>query len=413
VIVMPLKKMRAAVFAPRIPFRAVALALALCSGASLVHADGVRAEIGNPLKQAGDLIRAGKGKEALAKVREADGVSGKTPAEQLMIDRMRAAAAQRAGDHAEAVRALEAIHPKTSGAEAGQIAEQIAASYAQLKNVPKANEWVSKAQQAGNNGATLKQLQSYLQGASGDYAAIAKDTAAAVEAATAAGKKPEEADLLRLADAYQRTGNSSGQALALEKLLFNYPKKDYWSAYLNRLPRKAGVSERLAFDVWRLKLETGNVTKTDDYMELAQLAIQAGLPSEGRKIVERGFASKALGTGAEADRHKRLKDLAIKREEEAKANIANQAKEAAEQKTGDDLVKVGYAMATLGNVDEGLKLIEQGIAKGGLKKPEDAKLRLGMAQMQKNRAKGIATLRSVSGNDGAADVARLWTLIGG
>jgi hypothetical protein len=148
-------------------------------------------------------------------------------------------------------------------------------------------------------------------------------------------------------------------------------------------------------------------------MELAQLAIQAGLPAEGRKIVERGFASKALGTGAEADRHKRLKDLAVKREEEAKSNIANQAKEAAEQKNGDDLVKVGFAMASLGNVDEGLKLIEQGIAKGGLKKPEDAKLRLGMAQMQKNRAKGVATLRSVSGNDGAADIARLWTLIGG
>ena len=397
----------------RSPLTAWALAVALCCGAAAVQAQGVRAEIGNPLKQAGDLIKAGKGKEALAKVREADGVSGKTPAEQLMIDRMRAAAAQRAGDHAEAARALEAIHPKTSGAEAGQIAEQIASAYAQMKNVPKANEWVAKAQQGGNTSPTLKQLQSYLQGASGDYAAIAKDAAAAVDAATAAGKKPDEADLLRLADAYQRTGNSSGQAMALEKLLFNYPKKDYWSAYLNRLPRKAGFSERFALDVWRLKLETGNVTKTDDYMELAQLAIQAGLPAEGRKIVERGFAAKALGTGAEADRHKRLKDLAVKRETEAKANIANQAKEAAEQKTGDDLVKVGYAMTSLGDVDAGLKLIEQGIAKGGLKKPEDAKLRLGMAQMQKNRAKGIATLRSVGGNDGAADVARLWTLIGG
>jgi len=51
----------------------MAVALALCSGASVVHADGVRAEIGNPLKQAGDLIKAGKGKEALAKVLEREG----------------------------------------------------------------------------------------------------------------------------------------------------------------------------------------------------------------------------------------------------------------------------------------------------------------------------------------------------
>ena len=118
---MSFKHMRADLTVTRLaPLKVLAMsfALALALGSLNAQAQGVRAEIGNPLKQAGDLIKAGKGKEALAKVREADGVSGKTPAEQLMIDRMRAAAAQRAGDHAEAVRALEAIHPKTSGAEA-------------------------------------------------------------------------------------------------------------------------------------------------------------------------------------------------------------------------------------------------------------------------------------------------------
>ena len=60
-------------------------------------------------------------------------------------------------------------------------------------------------------------------------------------------------------------------------------------------------------------------------------------------------------------------------------------------------------------------MVQQGIAKGGLKQPEDAKLRLGMAQMQaaKTRPAGLQTLRSVKGNDGVAEVARLWTLIGG
>ena len=58
--------------------------------------------------------------------------------------------------------------------------------------------------------------------------------------------------------------------------------------------------------------------------------------------------------------------------------------------------------------------IEQGIAKGGLKRPEDAKLRLGMAQQQSSRAKVKAaqTLRSVQGNDGSADIARLWLVLG-
>ena len=395
------------------PWFLAAVVAAISFGVSThAVAQGVRAEIGRPLQQAAELIKAGKGREALAKVREAEAVEGKSGAEQLTIDRMKAAAAQRAGEHAVAVQALEAVHPKTSGAEAGQIAEQIAFAYSQLKNNAKASEWIGKAQQAGNNSASLKQLQSYLQGASGDYAAIAKDAAAAVAAAEAAGRKPEESDLLRLADAYQRTGNSAGQAATLEKLLFAYPgKKTYWDAYLARLSRRSGF-ERFTLDVMRLRLETGSLTKTEDFVEMAQLALQAGLPAEGRRIVERGYAAKALGSGPEAERHKRLKDLAVKREEESRAAIANQAREAAEQKTGDDLVKVGYAQASLGNVDEGVKLIEQGIAKGGLKRPEEAKLRLGMAQLQKNRAKALSVLRSVGGNDGSAEIARLWTLVG-
>jgi len=393
-----------------LPSLLLAAAAAFSVGAS---AQGMRPEIGKPLQQAAEYIKTGKGREALAKVREAEAVPNRTPAEQLTIDRMKAAAAQRAGDNATAVQALEAIHPKTSGAEAGQIAEQIASAYAQLKNVPKAQEWAGKAQQAGNNSATLKQLQSYLQGASGDYTAIAKDAGAAVAAAEQAGRRPEEGELLRLADAQQRTGNTAGQVATLEKLLANYPKKDYWNAYLGRLPRKPNFGDRFGLDVLRLRLANGVLSKGEDFMEMAQLSMQVGLPAEGLRIVEQGFKSGALGTGAEADRHKRLRDLAAKKTEESKAAIAGQASEAAAQKTGDDLVKVGYAYVTLGEADKGIALIEQGIAKGGLKRPEDAKLRLGMALLPRNKAKAVQTLRSVGGNDGAADIARLWVITGG
>ncbi|MFM7848420.1 MAG: tetratricopeptide repeat protein [Rubrivivax sp.] len=397
---------------PFSPMLALVAFFALTVAFGTAHAQGLRAEIGKPLQQAADYIKAGKGREALAKVREAEAVPNRTPAEQLMLDRMKAAAAQRAGDMATAVQALEAVHPRTSGAEAGQIAEQIASGYAQLKNVPKAAEWVTKAQQAGNNSATLKQLQSYLQGASGDYAAIAKDAAAAVTAAEQAGGRPSEADLLRLADAQQRTGQTAAQIGTLEKLLTLYPKKDYWNAYLSRLPRKPNFADRFGLDVMRLKLATGNLTRPEDFMEMAQLAMQVGLPAEGLQIVEKGLAAGVLGVGPDSDRHKRLRDLAVKKTAEAKAGIAAQATEAAAQKTGDDLVRVGYAYVGLGEVDKGIALIEQGIAKGGLKRPEDAKLRLGMAQLSRNKAKALQTLRSVGGSDGSADIARLWVIAG-
>lgn len=221
-------------------------------------------------------------------------------------------------------------------------------------------------------------------------------------------------ELLRLADAQQRTGNAAGHDATLAKLLAYYPKKDYWNAYLARLPRKAGFSPRFELDVLRLRLASGTLVKTEDYMELAQLALQAGLPAEAVRVIEQGYKAGALGTGPEAPRHQRLRDLAVKREAEARGKMAELTTEAAGFKEGDGLVRVGFAYASQGEADKGIELIQQGIAKGGLKHPDDAKLRLGMAQLQSPKAKGAAmqTLRSVKASDGAADIARLWIVLG-
>jgi hypothetical protein len=396
-------------------FVALLLTAAAVSGPAFAQG-GLRPEVGKPLQQAGELLRAGKAREALAKVREADAVSGKTPAEQLTIDRMKGAAAQRAGDNATAIAAFESLMAsgRLSVGEQVQIAESLAFAYSQQKDTAKANQWIQRAQSLGSTSPQLKQLQAYLQSQGGDYAAIARDSAAAVSAAEGAGRKPDEGDLLRLADAQQRTGNMSGYGNTLEKLLAHYPKKEYWNAYLGRLPRKAGFADRFALDVMRLRLASGTLTKTEDFMEMAQLALQAGLPAEGRRIAEQGFKSGALGTGPEAARHQRLKELAVKQEAESKAALLAQSATAATQKDGNDLVKVGYALVSQGDTEQGIQLIEAGIAKGGLKYPEDAKLRLGMAMLQsgKNRAKAVQTLRSVGGNDGAAEIARLWTVVG-
>jgi tetratricopeptide (TPR) repeat protein len=384
-------------------------------GCTVASAQALRPEVAKPLHQASELLKAGKAKEALAKVREADAAPNKTAAEQLTIDRMRGAAAQRAGDYATVIQAFEsaAASGKLAPAEQAQVAESLAYAYAQTGNVPKAQAWITRAQQAGGSSPQLKQLQAWLQAQSGDYAAIARDAAAAVSAAEQAGQRPSESELLRLADAQAR-GNLPGYGSTLEKLLAYYPKKEYWAAVLARLPRKSGFADRHALDVMRLKLASGTMTATDEYMEMAQLALQAGVPAEAKKIVERGFASGALGSGPEAARHQRLRELVLKKDAESSAGIAARSAEAATTRDGQLLVQVGYVLVTQGQVDQGIALIEQGIAKGGLKRPEDARLRLGMAQLQspQARTKATQTLRSVQGNDGTADIARLWLLLG-
>jgi hypothetical protein len=71
--------------------------------------EALRPEVGRPLQAAQELIKAQRFKEALAKVRDADAVSGKTANESFMVERMRIAAASGAGDVDTAARSLEAL----------------------------------------------------------------------------------------------------------------------------------------------------------------------------------------------------------------------------------------------------------------------------------------------------------------
>ena len=146
---------------------------------------------------------------------------------------------------------------------------------------------------------------------------------------------------------------------------------------------------------------------------MTQLALQAGFPVEARTIVDKGFAAGALGTGEQAERHKRLKDLVVKQQAESAAGIAQAALDAAAMSEGNELVKVGTVYASMGQFDKAVELIEKGIAKGKLKRPDDAKLRLALAlaQSPKTRAKGLQMLRTVNGNDGTSDVAKLYAVV--
>ena len=78
---------------------------------------------------------------------------------------------------------------------------------------------------------------------------------------------------------------------------------------------------------------------------------------------------------------------------------------------GNDLLKVGMNQVFDGQKAKGVQLMQQGIAKGGLKRADDAKLHLGIAQLLAGEtAKAQSTFKSVAGNDGTADLARLWSL---
>lgn len=368
-------------------------------------ADTIRAEVGKPLQEAQKLAAAGKNKEALAKLKEADAVGGKTEHEKYLIERTRASAAAAAGDNETAAHAFEAVinSGKLPAAETPKFTQALAGLYYRAKDYPKAITWIQRALKDNPGDTQMHELLTQTYYISGKYAEAAKELQS--------NGKASEAQLQMLANIQLKQNDKAGYVQTLEKLAGNYPKTSYWADLLQRVVTKPGFASSLNLDVLRLKLALGLLSKPSEFMEMGQLSLQTGNPAEALKIIDEGYKKGALGTGSDADRHKRLKDLALKTEADFNAKLAATQADAEKNKDADALFNLGYALVSAGKADQGLKLMDQAIKLGTAKRPEEMKLHYGEGQINAGKkAAGIATLKSVKGTNGEADIARYFIL---
>ena len=280
----------------------------------------MRPDVGKPLQAAQDLIKAGKYKEALAKVRDADAVGNKNANEAYLVERMRIAAASGAGDMEAASKAFEAL------AAGGKSPPPTRRAWPSRSRGLLPREGLHPCHAVGS---TLLQGGRYQPGhphaadpepvPGGDYAG-ARELTAEIQAAEKGGTAPGQDRLNLLLNAAAQLKDTNATVFALERLVTYYPKKEYWVDLLSRMQRKPGFSDRLVLDTYRLSLATGSPSSAADFMEMGQLALQAGNEEEARQVVDKGFAAGVLGSGAEAERHKRLRDLVARKVAEAKAN---------------------------------------------------------------------------------------------
>jgi hypothetical protein len=383
--------------------------LALLAPLSSANAqEAVRPEVGKPLQAAQEAIKAQKFKDALARVADADAAPNKTANESLQVERMRLSAAQGAGDLDAAAKSFEVLSGagKIVGPEKVKMVEAMAGAHYRAKDYPKAMLWYQRYFKEGGTNPAMRTFLIQSQYLSGDYAGAAKELTVEVQAAEKAGAPPAQDRLNLLLNAGTQMKDAGTTVYALELLVTYYPKKEYWLDLLSRMQRKPGFSDRLALDTYRLSLAIGSMSAANDFSEMAQLALQAGLPHEARQVVDKGFASGVLGKGADGERHKRLRDLVNKRLEEDKGTRAAIEQQALADKDGGALVGAGFNLVFAGQAAKGLPMMQQGLNKGQLKRVDEASAFL----MAGDSAKAQARLKTVGGTDGTADLARLWAL---
>lgn len=399
----------------------LALSLGTGNGGQLGFASAqaqttVRPEIGKHLKEVQALLKGGKYKEALSKLREAENVGGRTADENALIERMRLSAAQGAGDADSMARAFDALKGagKLSGAENLQYLEAVAGTYSRVGNNQQALSWANRYFKEGGTSENMKKLVTYSQYKSGDLGPIIKETLAEIAAVEKAGGIPSKEKIDLLMNAADRAKDANATKIGFDKLLAYYPSKQVWDIAIDSAQREKGFADRYKLDLLRLRFLTGNMRVTErenDYSDYATTAAQAGYVDEGIKILNAGFAAGALGQGKGAERDGRLKEFLAKKGAEAKAGFAAAEAAAKEPKDGNALIPLGLALAQRGDAKGGIALIELGLEKGKLKNEDAAKLALGQAQLLAgDTAKAVATFRSIKGTDGSGSVARLFAL---
>jgi predicted Zn-dependent protease len=234
----------------------------------------------------------------------------------------------------------------------------------------------------------------------GDYPKAQSGAKALAEASRAAGRKPDESVLqLWLSSAF-KMGDKAGQRAALTELQTNYPKPGYIADLLALAEADLGHSNRMSLEVFRLKQRAGLLRTSDDYMEMAQLAIQLGLPGEAERVMNDGFAAGAFG-GQNKGREQRLLTMAKSQAAKDEPTLGSTAA------TPEAKAALAEAYVSYGKTDKAIALYKNALS---TRFPDDALVRLHLGQALLAEGNAPEARKVFAGIDDAklAPLARIW-----
>jgi len=381
--------------------------------AASAPADSVSPAFAKPFNEAQDLLKSGNGAATLAKLKELEALPNLNAYEKYLMLRVKAQAEYAAGDSATAVTDFEALIASNQlpAGDRVSLLRVLASILYTTEQYPKAAVAIQRYLDAGGDDPQLRELLPQTQYISKDYAAAAKGFRAQVDATYAAGKVPPEKTLRLLASAYAQSDNDANYVWALDRLAVAYPKADYWKELIARAAHTDKFSDRLWVDNYRLKtVLLGSVTDSER-LSYAALSAHAGYPEEAKRILDDAYANKPF-TGADLTEANKLRIEINKAVASDRAQLAATESSARSAKDGNALVSLGLLQTVDGNAQQGAQLIEQGIAKGGIKNPEEARLHLGYAQVKAGRdADAVKTFDGItSGPAGIVPIAHVWSL---
>ena len=382
----------------------------------------VRAEFATPINAAQTLLGQGQLDEAMRNVALAAAVPNLTPYETMLVERTRAAVAQRQGNNALVVQALEAALATGQIPQADELGlvEAVVSIASRLNDHPRVLRWTERYLTLGGTNDAVRMVRIQSQLASGDEKGAMAALAARLDAADKAGTTQPESHLRTLLSLQQKA-KDGGTQRTLERLAVAYPRPEYWMDLVVTAARDPAIPDRTLIEMYRLLRVVGGVKQLELGEELAQLASRLGQPAEALSVIEDAYAAGQMGKGGQAAAHQTLRDQVRKQAEAERADRAAAEASAKTAPNGNGLVDLGWAMvaglplgAPAAQLEPGLALMEQGIAKGGLRRPVEARLHLAMGQLAAGRKDAarqtLKALEAEAKTDPLAVPVQLWSM---
>lgn len=207
-----------------------------------------------------------------------------------------------------------------------------------------------------------------------DYNRSLTNVEKAISMYKAKGKTPKEQWYNLARFLYFEKNNIPKTVEVLEELLKHYPKKNYWVQLSHMYGEQKKETQQLA------AMETAYVQdmldKGTEQVTMAYLYLNAEVPYKAAKVMDKGLNNKSIdGTSKNWE----ITGSAWRQAQEVKKSIPAMETAAAKSETGELYARLGSIYLDGDQFRKSINAINKGLQRGGVKRPDQARLALGMS----------------------------------
>jgi len=237
-----------------------------------------------------------------------------------------------------------------------------------------------------------------------DYDKALQNVEKAINMYKAEDKLPKEQWYNLARFLYFEKGDINKTVDTLEELLKYYPKKDYWVQVSHMYGEQK--KDKLQLAAMDTAYVQNMLDKGTEQVTMAYLYLNGDIPYRAGKVMEKGLKNGSIeGTSKNYE----IAASAWRQAQDLDKAIANMEQAAAKADDGELYSRLGNIYLDSDQFDKAITAINKGLSRGGVKRPDTARLVLGMAYFNtKQYDKAREAFKAAGRDERSAKYAEQW-----